>query len=72
MEELEKLDETSNTNSFRANFNRLSRLLVTKTYPRKQVLINGLIGVALGAYSLNDKRITQLTDEIVEKYLDLL
>ena len=32
------------------------QVIAIRTHPKKQVLLNGLIGVVLGAYTLNDKR----------------
>ena len=59
-------------NDFHGAISHLCRSIVVRTHPRKQVLLNGLIGVVLGAYSLNDKRITELTNEMVNRYLELL
>ena len=66
------MEEKDNTSSFRTNIVHLTRLLSKRAHPRKQILINGLIGVALGAYSLNDKKITDLTNEMIGRYSELL
>jgi len=64
--------EVKGVNDFKGSINHLCRSLVIRTHPRKQVLINGLIGVVLGAYSMNDKKITELTNEMVNRYSELL
>ena len=46
--------------------------LMTRCPSNKQVLVNGLVGVVLGANSLNDRKITELTSEFIEKCLKLL
>ena len=51
---------------------RLVQSLSLRCPPNKQVLVNGLVGVILGAKSLNDRRVTELTVEFIEKYLKLL
>ena len=67
------LDESYSQSNFKAEITRLAQALALKTgNPRKQVLLNGLIGVLLGAYSLNDKRVMELTKEFVNSYIKLL
>ena len=51
---------------------RLVLSLLQRCPPNKQVLVNGLVGVVLGANSLNDRKVTELTCEFIEKYLKLL
>ena len=51
---------------------RLVQSLVQRCPPNKQVLVNGLVGVVLGAKNLNDRRISELTCEFIEKLLKLL
>jgi hypothetical protein len=68
----EYLNESYSVNNFKTEINRLAQSLSIRFNTRKQVLINGLIGVMLGAYCLNDKRITELTGEFISKYLELL
>ena len=68
----EYLLEAKGLNDFNGSINHLARSLVMRTHPRKQVILNGLIGVALGAYSMNDKRITALTHETIDRYSELL
>jgi hypothetical protein len=68
----EYLNESYSVNNFKTEINRLAQALSVRSNPRKQVLINGLIGVILGAYCLNDKKITELTGEFISKYLKLL
>ena len=51
---------------------RLVQSLSLRCPPNKQVLVNGLVGVVLGANYLNDRRVTELTCEFVEKILKLL
>ena len=69
---MEYLQEAKSVNDFKGAISHLCRSMVIRTHPRKQVLINGLIGVVLGAYSLNDKRITDLTNEMVNRYSEFL
>ena len=64
--------EVKSVNDYKGAIDHLCRSIVVRTHPRKQVLLNGLIGVVLGAYSLNDKRITELTNEMVNRYSELL
>ena len=67
------LDESYSQSNFKAEITRLAQALALKTgNPKKQVLLNGLIGVLLGAYSLNDKRVMELTKEFVSSYIKLL
>jgi len=68
----EYLMEVKGVNDFKGAINHLCRSLVIRTHPKKQVLLNGLIGVVLGAYSMNDKKITDLTNEMVNRYSELL
>jgi hypothetical protein len=68
----EYLMEVKGVNDFKGSINHLCRSLVIRTHPRKQVLINGLIGVVLGAYSMNDRKITELTNEMVNRCSELL
>ena len=68
----EYLQEIKEVSDFKGAINHLCRSIVIRTHPRKQVLLNGLIGVVLGAYSLNDKKITDLTNEMVNRYSELL
>jgi hypothetical protein len=68
----EYLNESYSVNNFKTEITRLSHALVMRFNPRKQVLINGLIGVVIGAYSLNDKKIMELTKEFIDKYVELL
>jgi len=68
----EYLLEIKGVNDFKSALNHLSRSLVMRTHPRKQVIINGLIAVVLGAYSMNDKKITALTHEMIDRYTELL
>ena len=63
----EYLQEVKGVNDFKGAINLLCRSMVVRTHPKKQVLLNGLIGVVIGAYSLNDRKITELTNEIVDK-----
>ena len=51
---------------------RLIHSMFQRCPTNKQVLVNGLVGVVLGANSLNDRKITELTCEFIEKYLKLL
>lgn len=68
----EYLQEVKGVNDYKSALSHLCRSMVIRTHPRKQVLLNGLIGVVLGAYSLNDKKITDLTNEMVDRYSELL
>lgn len=70
---MEYLEESYSLNNFKAEITRLAQALALKTSnSRKQVLLNGLIGVLLGAYCLNDKRIMELTKEFVSSCIKLL
>jgi len=51
---------------------RLVQSLSLRCPPNRQVLVNGLVGVVLGAKSLNERRITELTCEFIEKMMKLL
>ena len=51
---------------------RLVQSMSQRCPPTKQVLVNGLVGVVLGANSLNNRRVTELTCEFIEKLLKLL
>ena len=51
---------------------RLVQSLSLRCPPNKQVLVNGLVGVILGAKSMNEKKVTELTCEFIEKCLKLL
>ena len=51
---------------------RLVQSLSQRCPPNKQVLVNGLVGVALGANYLNARRVTELTCEFIENMLKLL
>ena len=51
---------------------RLMMSLMQRCPTNKQVLVNGLVGVVIGANSLNDRKVTELTCEFIEKYLKLL
>jgi hypothetical protein len=67
------LDESYSLGNFKTEINRLAQALALKTSnPRKQVLLNGLIGVMLGVYSLNDKKLMELTKEFIDRYIKLL
>jgi len=67
------LDESYSQSNFKAEITRLAQALALKTgNPRKQVLLNGLIGVLLGAYSMNDRKVMALTKEFVGSYIKLL
>ena len=68
----EYLLEIKNVDDYKGAINHLCRSIVIRTHPKKQVLLNGLIGVVLGAYSLNDKKILELTYEMVNRYSELL
>ena len=68
----EYLLEVKGVNDFKGSITHLCRSLMMRTHPKKQVLINGLIGVVLGAYSLNDRKITDLTNEMIDRYSELL
>ncbi|GHV55198.1 hypothetical protein FACS1894206_09340 [Deltaproteobacteria bacterium] len=69
----EYLNESYSVNNLKTEITRLTQALALKTgNPKKQVILNGLIGVMLGVYSLNDKRITELTKEYIEQCMDLL
>ena len=68
----EYLLEVKGVNDFKGSINHLCRSIVMRTNPKKQVLLNGLIGVVLGAYSMKDKRITALTHEMIDRYTELL
>jgi hypothetical protein len=69
----EYLEESYSVNNFKGEISRLAQALAMKSgNPRKQVLINGLIGLLLGVYCLNDKKIMELTREILGKYIELL
>ena len=68
----EYLLEVKGVNDYKSALNHLCRSMVIRTHPKKQVLLNGLIGVVLGAYSLNDKKITDLTNEMINRYSELL
>jgi hypothetical protein len=47
-------------------------MMVIRFNPQKQVLINGLIGIVLGAYCLNNEALIDLVDEYMDKYVKLL
>ena len=67
------LEESYSVSNFKTEINRLAQALAMKTAnPRKQVLINGLIGVLLGVYCLNDRKVMELTREVIGRYIDLL
>lgn len=69
----EYLDESYSFSNFKTEINRLAQALAMKSgNPKKQILINGLIGVLLGAYCLNDKKLMELTREFASKYIELL
>ena len=68
----EYLQEIKGVNDFKGAIDHLCRSIVVRTHPRKQVLLNGLIGVVLGAYMLNDKQVIALTNEMVNRYSALL
>ena len=69
----EYLDESYSHSNFKAEITRLAQALALKTgNPKKQVLLNGLIGVLLGAYSLNDRRVMELTKEFASRFIKLL
>ena len=51
---------------------RLVQSLSVRCPPTRQVLVSGLVIVALGANSLNDRKITELTCDFIENYLKLL
>jgi len=51
---------------------RLMMSLMQRCPSNKQILVNGLVGVVLGANYLNDRKVTELTCEYIEKYLKLL
>ena len=68
----EYLQEIRSVENFKGAINHLCQSIVIRTHPRKQVLLNGLIGVVLGAYSMNDKKITDLTNEMVNRFSELL
>jgi hypothetical protein len=40
--------------------------------PKKEILIQSLIGVAVGAYILYDTKLIGLTNETIEKFLPLI
>jgi len=67
----EYLQEIKSVNDYKGAINHLCQSMVIRTHPKKQVLLNGLIGIVLGAYSLNDKKITALTNEMVNRYSEL-
>ncbi|MDL2279804.1 hypothetical protein LJC15_03960 [Desulfovibrio sp. OttesenSCG-928-G11] len=67
------LDESYSLSNFKAEITRLAQALALKTgNPKKQILLNGLIGVMLGAYCLNNKKVMELTKEFVSSYIKLL
>ena len=67
------LDESYSQSNFKAEITRLAQALALKTgNPRKQVLLNGLIGVMLGAYSMNDRKVMGLTKEFIDSCIKLL
>ena len=68
----EYLQEIKSVNDFKGAINHLCQSMVIRTHPRKQVLLNGLIGVVLGAYTLNDKKVIDLTNKFINRYLELL
>jgi len=68
----EYLLEIKSVNDFKGAVDHLCRSIVIRTHPRKQVLLNGLMGVVLGAYMLNDKKVLELTYEMVNRYAELL
>lgn len=68
----EYLQEVQGVNNYKSAIDHLCRSIVVRTHPRKQVLLNGLIGVVLGAYSLNDKKVIDLTREMIDRYTELL
>lgn len=74
MVNLEKyLDEGYSLSNMKTEITRLAQALAMKTgNPKKQVILNGLIGILLGVYSLNDKKVMELTREVVSKYIKLL
>ena len=51
---------------------RLVQSLSMRCPPNKQILVNGLIGVALGANHLNDRKLNELVREFIENCLKLL
>ena len=68
----EYLLEIKSVNDFKGAIDHLCRSIVIRTHPRKQVLLNGLMGVVLGAYMLNDKKVLEMTYEMVNRYAELL
>jgi hypothetical protein len=40
--------------------------------PKKEILIQGLIGVAVGAYILYNTKFIELTNETIEKFYPLI
>lgn len=39
---------------------------------RKQVILNGLIGIMVGANALKNRRVTEMTREFVSSFIKLL
>ena len=68
----EYLQEIKSVNDFKGAITHLCQSMVIRTHPKKQVLLNGLIGVVLGAYSLSDKKVIALTNEFINRYSELL
>ena len=66
------LQEEANLNHYKTAISHLAKVLVIGANPKRQVLINGLIALVLGAYSLNSKKISELTTDTIRNYLKLL
>lgn len=66
------LQEEVNLGNYKTAMSHLAKALVLGYNPKRQVLIIGLISIILGAYSLNDKRVMELTNETIKNYLNLL